>query len=61
MALAIEIKERKICKSKLLDFTHFSTKYYFFGLYCCETANLWTLVIQKIVCFFAKKQEKKQE
>ena len=37
---AIEIKERKICKSKWLDFTHFSTNYYFFGLYCCETANI---------------------
>ena len=40
MVLAIEIKERKICKSKWLDFTHFSTNYYFFGLYCCETANI---------------------
>ena len=40
MALAIEIKEKKICKSKWLDFTHFSTNYYFFGLYCCETANI---------------------
>ena len=40
MVLAIEIKERKICKSKWLDFTHFSTNYYFFGLYCCETAKI---------------------
>ena len=40
MVLAIENKERKICKSKWLDFTHFSTNYYFFGLYCCETANI---------------------
>ena len=40
MALAIEIKERKICKSKWLDFTHFPANYYFFGLYCCETANI---------------------
>ena len=40
MAQAIEIKERKICKSKWLDFTHFPANYYFFGLYCCETANI---------------------
>ena len=38
--LAIEIKERKICNSKWPDFTHFSANYYFFGLYCCETANI---------------------
>ena len=40
MLLAIEIRERKNCKSKWLDFAHFSTNYYFFGLYCCETANI---------------------
>ena len=40
MVLAIENKERKICKSKWLDFTHFPANYYFFGLYCCETANI---------------------
>ena len=31
MVLAIEIRERKNCKSKWLDFTHFSTNCYFLG------------------------------
>ena len=40
MGLSIEIGERKILKSKWLDFSHFSTKDDYFDLYWCETANI---------------------
>ena len=40
MGLSIDIGERKILKSKWLDFSHFSTKDGYFDLYWCKTANI---------------------
>ena len=40
MGLSIEIGEKKILKSKWLDFSHFSTKDGYFDLYWCKTANI---------------------
>ena len=39
-AAIVTIRKWKSIKSKWLDFTHFSTKYYFFGFYWCENANI---------------------
>ena len=40
MLLQLQLESEKIIKSKWLDFTHFSTKCNFFGLYWCENANI---------------------
>ena len=40
MLLWLQLESEKVIKSKWLDFTHFSTKCNFFGLYWCENANI---------------------
>ena len=40
MGLQCQLESEKIIKRKWLDFTHFSTNCYFFGLYWYENANI---------------------
>ena len=60
MGLSIEIGERKILKSKWLDFSYFSTKDVYFDLYWCKTAhilpekNVYMSVMQNIGYFCRK-------
>ena len=40
MLLQLQLESEKFIKSKWLDFTRFSTKYYLFGFQWCENANI---------------------